>query len=347
MRHFDRTLDSGDMYGKIADWPEQVERSLPNGINAGKTHPAPAPRCLVWAGMGGSAIGGDFAAAIAQSRASFPILVHRGGHLPAWVGKQDRGLLVSFSGNTAETIDAAEAAAERGIGLDLLTSGGKLGPWGEEQQIPVVKVPGGRPPRSALGDLFSSSLGLLAGRGWIDLPQSEIDETLAGIREVTRINREEPGDASHPCTPLLDLFEDRLPMIYGTGSMLPVARRWANQINENAKRPAHWGELPEMNHNEVVAYLEGTPWGERSALLFLVDPNSPADVLQRVDVTLSLAEKVGWKGQIIRADGGSPLARLLSMTILGDWLSFWMALAEGVDPTPIPTIDALKAALEA
>lgn len=347
MPQFDRSLDQFDMYGKIADWPEQVARSLPNGIDAGKSHAADAPRCLVWAGMGGSAIGGDFAAAIAQSRASFPILVHRGGHLPAWVGKQDRGLLVSFSGNTAETVDAAEAAASRGIGLDLLTSGGKLGPWGEAQGIPVVKVPGGRPPRSALGDLFSSSLGLLAGRGWIDLPQDEIDETHAGIAEVTRINKEEPTDASHPCSPLIELLDDRLPMIYGTGAMLPVARRWANQLNENSKRPAHWGELPEMNHNEVVAYLEGTPWGERSALIFLVDPDSPADVLKRVDVTLSLAERAGWKGQIIHANGGTGLARLLTMTILGDWLSYWVALAEKVDPTPIPTIDALKAALEA
>jgi len=347
MTEYNRSVDGSGMYENILLWPEQVRRSFTAGYETGAATTAPTPRTLVWAGMGGSAIGGDFVAAMTRDHASFPILVHRGGRLPHWVGPEDRALLVSFSGNTAETLDAAEESRKREVALDLLTSGGRLEQWGGEQNLPVLKVPGGRPPRAALGDLFAASLGLLAGRGWAPVTRDHIEDTVSALNSINDANNGAPGDAKHPCAPFLDLFADRLPMIYGTGSMVPVARRWANQLNENAKRPAHWGELPEMNHNEVVAYLEGTPWGERSGLVFLVDPESPADVLKRVDITLNLAEKAGWKGEILHAKGKSPVERLLTTTLLGDWVSYWAAIGAGVDPTPIPTIDALKAALDA
>jgi len=341
---FDLPIDIADMRGYINSWSQQVARSWKNGYAAGKSDPVAPPSLLVWAGMGGSAIGGDYVASIGANSASFPILVHRGGPLPAYVNSNTRMILVSFSGNTAETLDTADQAKRLGCSLDVLTSGGKIKQWAESEGIKPWLIPGSRPPRAALGDSFCYVLGAFAGRGWIDVSNADAEEAVKILDTKDKALNTTPG-SGHELDSLLDTMADRKPMIYGTGRMVVVARRWANQINENSKRPAQWGELPEMNHNEVVAYLEGTGWGDRSSVVILVDPSSPADTLKRVEITKQLGEEAGFRTDIIRPTASNPLAQMLELTSIGDWLSYWLALAEGIDPTPVPTIDKLKAAL--
>lgn len=345
MLSYDESCDKSGMKALIESWPDQLERSFSAGLEAGQKQPADSPRTLLWAGMGGSAIGGDLIASMLVSEAGFPVLVHRGGHLPAWVGEQDRALLVSYSGNTAETLDAAEQLTGRGTELDLLTSGGTLAQWAQEHDLTPLTVPGGRPPRAALGDLFGSALGLVTGRGWLKLETSVVNDTISALRDITAHCAETPDKPEHPLHDALELMRGKLPMVYGTGSLVAAAHRWATQINENSKLPAHWGELPEMNHNEVVAYTPGTEHAQRSAIMLLVDPESPEDVLKRVEITRELAESAGFAADIFAQEGGSKLMRLLAAVCVGDWLSYWMAVETGTDPTPIPTIDRLKAAL--
>ncbi len=345
---FDLSADSAGMKSLIESWPEQLERSFAAGFEIGKNSRVRAPRVLLWAGMGGSAIGGDFIGSMLAHTAPFPVIVHRGGTLPGWVGGEDRAILASYSGNTAETLDAAEALLARGTALDLLTSGGALKAWGKAHDLPAWTVPGGRPPRSALGDLFGTALGVLTGRGWADSTEGEVAETVEKLRTVTAVLSTPPAVPDHPLAPILELCEGRLPMIYGTGRLVSAAHRWATQLNENAKLPAHWGELPEMNHNEVVAYVEGTEWAKRAAVLLLVDPDSPDDVRKRAGVTLEIARNAGYPAmQVPVPDTNRPaLETLLTAAVFGDWVSLWMALKRGVDPTPIAPIDRLKAALE-
>ncbi len=345
MTEWNEGVDAHGMRENLESWPAQIERSWTAGKEFGTQNPADPPRMLIWAGMGGSAIGGDFCSALTRSHASFPVHVHRGGPLPAWVGSEDRILLVSFSGNTAETLDTAGQAGAKGCGVDALTSGGRLAEWCGERGMTPMKVQGGRPPRTALGDLAVSCLGMMTGRGWISLSDADVDEAIKTARRLTQALGDAPDSPEHPLYELLEVLGERLPMVYGTGSFPAVARRWAGQFNENAKWPSHWGELPEMNHNEVVAYVPETPWAQRNALLFLVAPRSPKEDLLRVDVTLDLAKSVAWPGSAVRPEAGSPFAQVMELTILGDWLSYWHAIRRGVDPTPIAPIDALKAAL--
>ncbi len=341
---YDSALDVSNMRDLIKSWPEQVARSWGAGFTSGSNDPVDPPSLLIWAGMGGSAAGGDYCAAIGSGSASFPILVHRGGILPAYVNENTRMMLVSFSGNTAETLDTAEQAKKRGCQIDVLTSGGKLKQWAEAEGITPWLIPGGRPPRAALGDSSCYVMGAFAGRGWIDVDEDDPKEAVSLLNANGMALGQTPN-GSHELELLIKTLSGRFPMIYGTGKFVAVARRWANQINENCKRPAHWGELPEMNHNEVVAYVKGSVWADRVSVIILEDPSSPTEVLKRVQVTKKLGEELGWRTDIVRPTATGALSQMLEMTLLGDWLSYWIALAESVDPTPVPVIDKLKSSL--
>lgn len=343
---FNENLDRSGMKDEILSWPGQVAESWEYGSLAGDKSPCSPPRALIWAGMGGSAIGGDYCAALIKAQASFPLLVHRGGGLPAWAGPEDRLLAVSFSGDTAETLAAVEEAAYKGVAVDVLTSGGKLAAWAEKNGIDPWIVPGGRPPRTALGDLFTFAYAVFSARGWL---RHEQNEPFLSIEVLRRLNEDlsaPPRDDSL-LSSWIQLSQKRFPMIYGTGCMAPVARRWACQMNENAKRPAHWGVLPEMNHNEVVAFQKGAPWADRCLVILLVDPDSPQDILARVKGTARLAGEAGWPVLRLEPKAKSRPAGMLELTLYGDWLSYWLALSAGIDPTPIEPINTLKAILDA
>lgn len=328
------------MRGLILSWPEQVGRSWAAGKKTADQ--VKKPRVLLWAGMGGSAIGGDYCATLAKERSTFPIIVHRGGQLPKWFGRNDRLLAVSFSGNTVETLEAAEEAHHRGAPIDVLTSGGKLVEWANEKGIKPWIVPGERPPRSALGDLFLFALSAMNQRGWIGVDVYEVLESISILDDLFEECGDETGTSPLVNLEFWKMIRSHLPMIYGAGVMAPVARRWACQINENAKLPAHWGEVPEMNHNEVVAYLPGSSWGERAGVLMLDDPGSEDDVRKRIYGTAKVAEDAGWPVHILTPKTISPLARMIEMTARGDLASYYLALDQGIDPTPIEPIDQLK-----
>jgi glucose/mannose-6-phosphate isomerase len=293
--------------------------------------------------MGGSAIGGDYIAALA-GKVPLQVLTHRGGPLPAWANDRCTVLLASYSGTTAETLATAREVEERGLPFQVLTTGGELARWASERGVEPWPLEPGRMPRAALGDAVATAAGALAARGWLDLPQGSVEAALR-LLEANGAPLADKPRTGHPLAELLAMTDDRLLMVYGTGRFEAVARRWANQVNENAKLPAHWGVLPEMNHNEVVAWREGSRWADRAAVVLLADPLLEPEVARRIPLTASLADEMGWPVTVLHPTDERDLPALLELTQLGDWLSFWMALREGVDPTPIPTIEKLKAAL--
>ncbi len=342
-----RDVDARNMHADILSWPDQVRTGWAQGQEAAKAYPdAPVPSAVIWAGMGGSAIGGDFLAGLLSDSAPFPLTVHRGGPLPKWAGSGTAVILASYSGNTAETLATAQEAIDRGCTLYALTSGGKLAAMAKEIGFETWTVHGGRMPRAALGEAFSTALGAFQQHGWVTITDEAYKETLQVINELTDTLSVAPEGIDHPVYGFLTETLKKHPMIYGSGTLVPVARRWAAQINENAKRAAQWGVMPEMNHNEVVPYVEGGEWGQWYDVILLDDPDAPADVRKRIPLTAELARAAGWTAQTITPRTQSTLARMMELTVIGDWLSYWLALAQGVDPSPIPTIDTLKARLE-
>jgi glucose/mannose-6-phosphate isomerase len=293
---------------------------------------------VVMTGMGGSGITGDVAAELAVGRLGVPVVVHKGYGLPAFVGPSTLVVAVSYSGDTEETCSAFAEARRRGAALFAVTSGGAIGSECATHGIRHATVPGGGQPRHSLGWLAVPvlvALGLDEGLG----EAIEVMEDLAAscAREVPV----EENLAKHLGTQLA--AGGPVVAYGGQGLGRLAAYRLKCQLNENAKLPAGWGELPEMNHNEIVGWQDDEATG---GVVWLRDPTGEHPrVAQRIALTQELiAERVSWTAEIT-ARGRAPLARLTSLLLFGDLTSVYAAIARGVDPTPIPNIARLKTQL--
>jgi glucose/mannose-6-phosphate isomerase len=292
-------------------------------------------------GMGGSGIAGDVVAALAADRLDVPVLTHKGYGLPAWAGARTLVLASSYSGDTEETLDGVELALERGARLAAVTTGGRLGALAGERGVPVVSPPAGRQPRHSLGYL---AVPLLIGLGLADGLDEAIDVLVA---QAAGWPRSLPV-AEHPLKALAArLTEGTVPVAYGAqGIPALAAARLGYQLNENAKLPVLAAALPELCHNAVVGWEGASDLAGRAGLIWLRDPVGEHDRnAQRVDlVDRVVGDRLAWRASLT-ARGRSPLARLASLLHQVDVVSVYAALARDVDPTPITSIDRLKAGL--
>jgi len=296
---------------------------------------------VVITGMGGSGIGGDVLRQLTARRAPWPVVVHKGYGLPAFVGPRTLVVATSYSGNTEETLSAFQEAGRRGAARFAISSGGTLAANCDAEGVACVRVPGGGQPRHSLGYLLVPVLVALGIDDGID----EAVEELASTAEA--LGRDVPA-AANPAKRLAQgLAGSGAPLLLGGQGLGAVAAyRLKCQLAENAKLPAMWGELPEADHNEVVAWQEPGAVSGAGGLICLrdLDGEHPR-VRRRFEITAALLdERFAWQEQLI-ATGTSPLARVASLVLQGDLVSVYTALALDRDPTPVPSIDRLKAAL--
>jgi glucose/mannose-6-phosphate isomerase len=296
-------------------------------------------------GMGGSAAGGDFLARVADASGSKPFIVHRGYQLPSWWTSDWLILATSHSGNTEETIAATEAALEQGATVVVIATGGVLAGLCElHENCHLIPSIGGQPPRTAFGHLFSRQLALMEHLGLI--PQQADDE-----REAMLVRLEYACQANDfrnaSGTPLLDLamaLREHPIALLGPTEMQPALVRCKNQLNENSGRFARIGIVPEMNHNEIVAWGgvsdDADPAREDQAILILTWDGMHARVRRRVDWMIEhTPTDFAWR---IHGEGTSLLEVLLHHCIVMDWLTIALALLHGKDPAAIRPIQALK-----
>ncbi len=336
-----RERDAGGMLETLAGLPEQCEEAF----RLGEETPLPVlkkePRLVVMAGLGGSAIGGDLVRAVAAREARIPVLVCRDYTLPAFVSEDSLVFLTSYSGNTEETLSAYEAAGARGAARIAITTGGKLAERAREDGVPVVRVPAGLPPRSALGYLFLPALLMLGRLGLVPPPE---DGELVGVLRKLReeLAPASPRESNRAKDLALHLY-GKIPVIYGAAHTTEVAAaRWKGQFNENTKCPAYWNAFPEMNHNEVVGF-EAPPEALRAlSLIFLRDPGDHPRVQARMEITKRLLKDRVAGIHEFWGRGSSLLVRLFSLIYLGDYTSVYLALLYGIDPKPVAVIDYLK-----
>lgn len=342
-----RAHDRAGMAGLIAAWPEQVRTQ--RAALAERPWPArPAPNLLAVGGMGGSAIAADLVFALTAPRLPFPTLVCRDYAWPAALGPDGLAVLSSYSGNTEETLALEAQARARGVPRVAITTGGALAARCDADGTPWRGLPAGLPPRAALGYSVVSLSLLLEALGDPGAGAAAWEESVRTLEELGQRCAPDRAEADNPAKSLARVLVGRAACIYGgAGVPAAAARRWKGQFHENAKTLAFDAVLPEMNHNEIVGWQALADLHPRFAVVLLRDVDESPALAARMAVTRAILADEGVDVHEVRGEGASPLARMLSLVALGDWVSLYLAVLAGVDPTPIHKIDRLKAALAA
>jgi glucose/mannose-6-phosphate isomerase len=335
-----RAADPGNMLDRIKDLPKQV-RDAWTIARAAQLPPAHGDvRNITVAGMGGSAIGGDLAAALLAGELKVPMSVHRDYGLPAYVGRDSLVIASSYSGNTEESLSSFEEAQRRGARVLVLTTGGKIAELARAAKYPVITFSYPAQPRAALGYSLGLVLGALTRLGFVRDLSSDIDAALADVAKLEE--RVHEGARTNDAKKLAIELYGRIIFAYGGGVLGVMARRVKGQWNENAKNWGAFDVLPELNHNGVVGFPH--PDIARDALTVLLlrsDRDNPRHKL-RFDVTRELLDRASIPHKTLQFSGANMLSEVLQLTLFTDYVSFYVALLNGVDPSPVKSIDYLK-----
>ncbi|TAL57988.1 MAG: bifunctional phosphoglucose/phosphomannose isomerase [Nanoarchaeota archaeon] len=314
---------SKKMKALIDSFAEQVRV----GYEIGKGIKLQKPSKIVFCGMGGSAIAGSLLVPFVDA---VPIILHRYYGLPKLLDSKCWVILVSYSGNTEETIAAFNEALEKKHKMIAVTSGGELEKLAIENKVPIIKLPPDLPPRASLGYQFFALLRLCVENGLHIKPEIEEIAKVAEDKSMEEIARNLAKDC-----------KGAVPLVYASEVNSAVAYRWKTQFNENSKVHAFFHTLPELNHNELLGYTKSFA---RTMTMFLYYPDDHERVRKRVMVTQDLIKPS--KSTIVEIKGSSPLERFAYAIHLGDLVTFYLAEELKIDPFPVPVIERLKVELK-
>jgi len=338
-----KKIDTSDMLGFVGNFPEQIEEA----IKIADTIEVKdfKPHQIVIAGVGGSAIGGDILASWLFKRIDIPIFVNRAYKLPSFVGENTLLFAVSYSGNTEETLSLFEGGLKRGCNVIVITSGGKLKKRCINEGVKLISIPEGKPPRAAVAYLFTPIVIVLKKLGIYD-PDKELKVAIDNLKSLReRLLPKIPFD-KNPAKQIASQLKDETPIIYGLAIFNAIARRWQTQLNENAKKLAWYGTFPEMNHNEIEAWTYDDKSKNFTCVIVRDNFLLESELQKRVRLTRELILKKHANKVIeVVAEGGEEkdyLARMLYSMFLGDFISIYLAILRGFDPTPVSAIEGFK-----
>jgi len=333
-------LDQSDMKGAISGFPRQIKDSFSIMSNWVPKNKYQNIENIVVLGMGGSAIGGDVARVIAQNDCSVPIFVNRSYNIPKWVGSKTLILASSYSGETEETLSAFAQCRERNCPIIVLSTGGTITDYAGEYHLDKISIPNGYQPRAALGFSFSLILILLNRLGFV---QNEIIEMLENSIESLKVLSMELINGENSAYIIAKNIHATCPIIYGSEDLTWVAAlRFRGQLAENAKMLSFHHHFPEQNHNEIEGWTVNQDIMNRFSIIWLKDDEDHSGIKARMLISSTLLESSAGSQLEISQSGANRVERLLKLIHYIDWISYYAALLNKVDPTPVNRIQELK-----
>jgi len=335
-------IDQSGMLSAVAEMPEML-------LKAGELSPqVPLPKIkkaknILIAGMGGSAIAGDIVSGLLLGKAEIPIYVNRDYRVPAFVGSETLFFALSYSGETEETLSAVREAARAQARIVCVASGGKLNEMAESKSYPIYLIPSGYQPRAALPYLLIPVLKSLEELGIISGFQEELNKVVGLLQKLRGEYGVSKPLRGNPVKQLAKKLLGKIPLIFACrGSSEAAGLRLKTQLNENSKMTALFNLFPELNHNEIVNLSVLNRSEHNFSLIFLRDEGDHERTKKRMEITKSLiGVQLGGVNEIW-SSGKSALERILSLIYFGDFLSGYLAILQGIDPTPVEVISRLK-----
>lgn len=339
-----KKLDRSDMLRFISGLPDQCRDAYHIGISSDINKPSVKINNIVFAGVGGSGIGADLVKVYLRDELKIPVSICRDYTLPDFTGEDTLLFCSSYSGNTEETLSCFEAGLKKKAFIITLGSGGRLKEAALKNNIRHVAIPAGYPPRIAVGYMSITILAVLARLGFIKDKETDVKELsriLSDIRDK-EIGFQIPLAKNISKQIAVKLYK-KYPVIYGTADTTEaVAMRWREQIAENAKALSSGNIFPEMNHNEIVGWKFPKNILKDFRAIILSDKDDHERVKERIKIVSGIINKSGSEVILLKKDAGGRLARIFSLLYVGDFASFYLAILNDIDPTPVEAIDYLK-----
>ncbi len=342
-----KQLDSQNMLAEIDGLPDQLKSAWDLGLTQSLPEVKDIQRVVI-AGMGDSALGADLLAALVSSTCSVPVIVHRDYGLPAFArGKQTLLIASSHSGDTEETLDSFDTAVKKDCATVVISTGGELVKHAKAKNIPAWIFNHKGQPRAALGFSFGLLLALFTRLNLIPDPSKDVDEAVSAMKKSQEKIRAEIPAALNPAKRYAGQLMGRWVTFFAAGILAPVARRFKYQINEISKAGANFEVLPEADHNTLAATIHPEEvLMPHTMNLFLRAPANHRQNRQRIDLTKQAFMLEGLNTDFLDARGESPLAQMWTMILFGDYMAYYLAMAYGVNPTPVDAIENFKKAMK-
>ncbi|MDZ7263383.1 MAG: bifunctional phosphoglucose/phosphomannose isomerase, partial [candidate division KSB1 bacterium] len=335
-----------NMLGLLTSFPQQFQQARQIGEGFDYNFAPTRLHHIIFAGMGGSAIGGDLIIASLGNQLKFPAAVVRHYSLPPYTDQHSLVIVSSYSGNTEESLSCYEDAKARLANIICITSGGELAARARRDGVPFIAIPGGNPPRTALAYLSIPVLVFFKRSGIVAPDMIDIEETIQLL--IDKANQYAPSMENNRAMVLAQKLIDKIPILYSSVELLQaVAMRWKGQLSENSKVLAFQNAFPELNHNEIVGWERRADLFPHFQIIYLRDHRDHIRIQRRMEITRSILEPLTLPVIEVFSEGHSRLARLFSLIYLGDMVSYYLAIFNGIDPTTIDKIQLLKDRLRA
>ncbi len=337
-----RQFDQSGMLDHLHEFARQCERAWQE---VSKFDLPPEYRQIdkvVILGMGGSAIGGDIARRLASAESKVPVWVHRDYGLPPFVDRDTLVIASSYSGNTEETVSAFTASLQTPAKKLVLTTGGNLKQLAEKEGTPVFIIDYQAPPRAAFPHSFVPLVGVFQKLGLFGDKSADMKEALKTVDQLAKDLAETTPSVFNPAKQLAAKLCGHVVVIYGADILSEVAQRWKTQLNENSKTWAVFELFPELNHNAVVGYEFPHQVRDKIFVVLLHSALFHPPTQHRYEATTKLLARAGISHELVEAAGATALAQVMGLVLFGDYVSFYLAMLNKTDPTPVDYIDFVK-----
>lgn len=336
------TLDKQNMISEIDSLPDQLEQAYAVGKDFELPDIDSIQNVLI-AGMGGSAIGADLLAAYVSPYTPVPVMVQRDYDIPAWArGSETLVIASSHSGNTEETLTVLDQALEGNSRIMVVTTGGKLAEKARALDIPTWQFQHRGQPRAAVGYSFGLLLSAFTRLGILPDPGEELSNTLSAMRAQQDNLRREVPVPTNAAKRSAGQWMGRWLTVIGADFLSPIARRWKGQFNEVAKTWSQFDVLPEADHNTVAGIVNPADVLLKTMVIFLRASHNHHRNKLRTDLTKKIFMLEGLNTDFVDAKGDTRMANMWTLLHFGDYAAYYLAMAYGVDPTPVAAIDDLK-----
>ena len=333
-----KKYDPQNQFDVLIKTSGQVEYAWKNKIDISSLKNKKFNKVLV-TGLGGSAISADLMQNFLRDELTLPYFVNRNYFLPKFADENTLVVVSSYSGNTEETVEVFEAALKRNCAIVCISTGGKVEKIAVENKIPVVKIFPGLQPRYALGLSFFSLLKIFQELGLIENHDAVVNEIIKMWSEMGQELSSENNKAYNLAQELTGF----IPVIYSAADITSaVGYRLKCQVNENSKLHAFHNVIPELNHNEIIGWESFTEKQFNAKVIAIIDEEYHPQVKRRFEITQELARKNGVEIISLQSSRQNFKLRLMELIYLGDWITYYLAVLRGYDPTEIDNINILK-----